>query len=165
MKRYQALIDEKRKKLLKTFKMDKNKIENINNDVHSLKANTIQGKKEFSYIKKVNYLQVDKTRVETQNLIQKSKKFKIEKMVSNACLLEYQNLNYRQSNKIKEMKSDVQYIKYKLSEELYKFASQLELLKRERMEMEKAYKDKIECKQFFPLKFTLYFFLMKSKNF
>jgi hypothetical protein len=70
----------------------------------------------------------------------------MEKIVSNDCLSEYQNLNYKQAKKIKNLKTEVQYIKYRLSEELYRFASQLELLKKDRSKMEKEFHEKINSK-------------------
>lgn len=145
LKLYSDQIREQREKMNQDMKKDYKKIEKMKNDIKALERNTEEGKIHFAHMKKVNYMQVDKTRAETQNLMQKSKMFKVEKMVSDDCLSEYQNLNYRQSKKITTLKNEVQYIKYRLSEELYQFASQLELLKKERSDMEGLYKEKIQC--------------------
>ena len=144
LKQYQANIDKLKKQSLDKLNKDIEEIERIKNKITKLEKDTKDGKRKFARMKRVNYLQVDKTRVQTQNLIKKAKRFHIEQMVSKDCLAEYQNMNYRQSKRIKTLKTEVQYIKYKLSEELYKFASQLELLKKERSEMEKMYSNKIE---------------------
>lgn len=115
-------------------------------DIKNLEKGTRQGKVEFAYAKKKIYLEVDKNRKENTFLMNQRHKIKMEKIVSNDCLSEYQNLNYRQAKKIKNLKTEVQYIKYRLSEELYRFASQLELLKKERALMEKDFQGKIESK-------------------
>lgn len=142
---FREKILDKKQKMNEEMRRDFKKIEKMKSDIKSLEKNTQQGKVSFAQMKKINYMQVDKTRAETQDLMQKSKKFKIEKMVSNDCLSEYQNLNYKQSQRIKSLKNEVQYIKYRLSEELYQFASQLELLKKQRNDMEIQYKEKIQC--------------------
>lgn len=143
---FREKILEQKQKMNEEMRRDFKKIERMKNDIKLLEKNTQEGKITFAQMKKINYMQVDKTRAETQELMQRSKKFKIEKMVSNDCLSEYQNLNYKQSQKIKSLKNEVQYIKYRLSEELYQFASQLELLKKQRSDMEMHYKEKIQCK-------------------
>jgi hypothetical protein len=63
----------------------------------------------------------------------------MEKIVSSDCLTEYQNLNYRQAKKITDLKSKLQFVKHRLSEELYRFANQLELLKKDRTDLEEQY--------------------------
>ena len=69
---------------------------------------------------------------------------KVNKLVSKDCLAEYQSLNYQQSKKIKTLKSELQYIKYRLSEELYKFSSTIEDLKTERTHLIEEYDDKLK---------------------
>lgn len=141
------ILDEKKQRneeMLRDYK----KIEKMKNESKALEKNTQDGKISFAYTKKKNYMEVDKTRDKTQKLMQRSKELKVEKLVSNDCLMEYQNLNYRQSKRITSLKNEVQYIKYRLSEELYQFASQLELLKKERLDMESLYREKTQCKLF-----------------
>jgi len=92
-------------------------------DIKTMEKNTRKGKVDFAYEKKKIYQEVDKNRKESTQLMNLSKKIKMEKIVSNDCLTEYQNLNYKQAKKMKNLKTEVQYIKYRLSEELYRFAS------------------------------------------
>lgn len=66
----------------------------------------------------------------------------MQALVSNDCLAEYQALNFKQAKKIKALKSELQYIKYSLSEELYKFSAQIEELKKQRAETAQEYNDK-----------------------
>jgi hypothetical protein len=106
-----------------------------------------EGKRiDFAYEKQRVYLQVDKERKQTQDLADQNRKVKMEKMVSSDCLTEYQNLNYRQAKKITSLKVKLQYVKHRLSEELYRFANQLELLKKERSDLGVDYQGRIDSK-------------------
>lgn len=133
---------------MKSLNNDHKAIEDIKVLIRQQEKNTRKAKIEFAYQKKKNYLEVDKKRKENAFLTNQSKKIKMEKIVSNDCLSEYQNLNYKQAKKIKNLKTEVQYIKYRLSEELYRFASQLELLKKDRGKMEQEFNHKIESNIF-----------------
>ena len=66
--------------------------------------------------------------------------------MSRECVSEFQTLSYKQAKKIKALKVELQYIKYTLSEELYKFSVQIEELKKHKAELENEYKDKIESR-------------------
>ena len=101
---------------------------------------------QFAFEKQKVYLEVDKDRKLTDNLMDQSKKVRMEKIVSSDCLTEYQNLNYRQAKKITDLKSKLQFVKHRLSEELYRFANQLELLKKDRADLEASYQQKIDSK-------------------
>ena len=70
----------------------------------------------------------------------------MQALVSNDCLSEYQSLNYKQAKKIKTLKSELQYIKYRLSEELYKFSARIEELKKEREDLELDFTDKTKSR-------------------
>lgn len=146
LKKYEQQIQEKKQALIDALNNNQSKIKDMKTDIKNLEKGTRQGKVEFAYAKKKIYLEVDKNRKENTFLMNQRHKIKMEKIVSNDCLSEYQNLNYRQAKKIKNLKTEVQYIKYRLSEELYRFASQLELLKKERALMEKDFQGKIESK-------------------
>jgi hypothetical protein len=135
LKRYEEQIEEKKNDLIQSLKKNYEDIEGMKTEIKNLEKNTRKGKVDFAYQKKKIYLEVDKNRKENTYLLNQSKRIKMEKIVSNDCLSEYQNLNYKQARRIKNLKTEVQYIKYRLSEELYRFASQLELLKKERAEM------------------------------
>ena len=67
----------------------------------------------------------------------------MQALVSKDCLAEYQTLNYKQAKKIKTLKSELQYLKYRLSEELYKFSATVEELKKDREDIETDFKDKL----------------------
>lgn len=94
--------------------------------------------------KNKEFIKVDKQRKNINNLSSKNRILRAEKLVSEDCLTEYQGLNYKQARKIKKQKTELQYIKYRLSEELYRFASELELLKKDRAQLEENYSDKID---------------------
>ena len=115
-------------------------------EVKQLEQNTRDQRIQFAYEKQKVYLEVDKDRKLTEHLMEQNKNVKMEKIVSSDCLTEYQNLNYRQAKQITDLKSKLQFVKHRLSEELYRFANQLELLKKERADLEAQYKDKIESK-------------------
>lgn len=66
--------------------------------------------------------------------------------MSRECLTEFQTLSYKQAKKIKALKIELQYIKYTLSEELYKFSVQIEELKKHKVELEKEFTEKIESR-------------------
>lgn len=68
----------------------------------------------------------------------------MEALVSRDCVSEFQTLSSKQAKKIKALKVELQYIKYTLSEELYKISAQVEDLKRHRQEIEQEYEDKID---------------------
>ena len=51
-------------------------------------------------------------------------------------------MNYKQAQRIKELKGELQYIKFKLSEELYKNSLKIERMKKEKIEMEQEYTSK-----------------------
>ena|SRR3990167_995245 len=70
----------------------------------------------------------------------------MQALVSNDCLAEYQALNFKQAKKIKTLKSELQYIKYSLSEELYKFSAQIEDLKKQRSDNIQEYEEKFTSK-------------------
>lgn len=152
LKKYEQHIQEKKQKLIESLKNNYEAIENMKTDIKTLEKNTRNGKVDFAYQKKKIYLEVDKNRKENTQLMDQRNKIKMEKIVSNDCLTEYQNLNYKQAKRIKNLKTEVQYIKYRLSEELYRFASQLELLKKERAEMERGIKQDIDSKKFYQIK-------------
>lgn len=89
-------------------------------------------------------MNLDRTRKETDLLSKEKRESKMEQIVSGDILSEYQNLNYVQSKKIKTLKTQVQYLKFRLSDELYKFANQLEMLKKERIELETDSKENLD---------------------
>lgn len=70
----------------------------------------------------------------------------MEALVSKDCVSEFQNLSAKQAKKIKALKVELQYIKYTLSEELYKISAQVEDLKKNRAEIEEEYNDKIDSR-------------------
>ena len=72
----------------------------------------------------------------------------MEALVSRECVTEFQTLSYRQAKKIKSLKVELQYIKYTLSEELYKFSAQIEDFKKHKLELEDEYKEKVESNIF-----------------
>ena len=123
LKEYELKIEAEKQALIESLKNDYEAIENMKSDIQTLEKNTRQGKLDFAYQKKKIFLEVDKNRKETAFLTNQARKNNMEKIVSSDCLSEHQNLNYRQANKIKNLKTEVQYIKYRLSEELYRFAS------------------------------------------
>lgn len=66
--------------------------------------------------------------------------------MSRECVAEFQTLSYKQAKKIKSLKVELQYIKYTLSEELYKFSAQIEDLKKHKHELEDEYKEKLDSR-------------------
>lgn len=70
----------------------------------------------------------------------------MEALVSRECVAEFQTLSYRQAKKIKSLKVELQYIKYTLSEELYKFSAQIEDLKKHKQELEEEHHEKMESR-------------------
>jgi hypothetical protein len=81
--------------MIESLNKDLQHIETMKGDIKDLEKKTRGGKVSFAEKKKKVFLEVDKNRKENSNLIIKSKQVKMENIVSNDCLSEYQNLNYK----------------------------------------------------------------------
>lgn len=126
---------------------ERDKLDDLENQIESERNNLKQTMKKENYLlekkKFENQQKIDHTQKVSQKLSDRNKEAHMQSVVSKDCLSEYQSLNYKQAKKIKALKSELQYVKYRLSEELYKFSVKIEDLKKERHEIEDEYSDKL----------------------
>lgn len=120
------------------------KIGEIKSDIENTEQTTKQDMEKFEYERSEQLKHLDFLRSQRQKILEKNKNLKRDIQLNDDGLSEYQTLNYQQAKKIKSLKMEVQYIKYRLSEELYRFTQQMEDLKRERVEMTGDLEQKIK---------------------
>lgn len=105
LKKKEQMIQEQKQKLEESLRADREAITQMSRQVKQLDLDTREQRIQFAYEKQKVYLEVDKDRKLTENLMDQSKKVRMEKIVSSDCLTEYQNLNYRQAKRITDLKS------------------------------------------------------------
>lgn len=109
-------------------------IGDIKKNITNIEGETKEEKEQFECEKVEQLKHLDLLRSQRQKILEKNKSLKRDIQLNDDGLSEYQALNYQQAKQIKSLKMEVQYIKYRLSEELFKFTQEMEDLRRNRKE-------------------------------
>ena len=101
------------------FTKEKEVIDEIKNNIFTTEQETKEEMDKFEYDKSEQLKHLDFLRSQRQKILEKNKALKRDIQLNDDGLSEYQSLNYLQAKKIKSLKTELQYIKYRLSEVIY----------------------------------------------
>lgn len=144
IKKFAKELETKKKRFIQEINSQNQKIIESQTQTKELKKNTAHGKKALILEKNKHDSKIGNFINRRNNLKTKNLQFKVGAIVDKDTIDEYQHLNFKQSKKIKSLQTEVQYIKYRLSDELYKFANQVEIMKQEKDQILETHRNKID---------------------
>lgn len=144
IKKFAKEIEQKKKNLIDDLNKQNEKIYDSHKDTKLIKNNTEAGKKNLILQKNRYDSKIGKFIDKRNQLKDENFELKVGQIVDQDTIGEYQHLNFRQSKKIKSLQTELQYVKYRLSEKLYEFSNQVEMLKKSQDEMVDNHRKKIE---------------------